>query len=90
MSAVIDWSEAMVGDPRYDLANLFFWRTWLDCMDVQCRHLEEHHRGRLADRDLLVRYQLRIGLQVLEEAVRDGDRRLEAWALRRCREIVGP
>ena len=88
VTAVIDWSEAMIGDPLYDLANLFFWRPWLDCMEVQCRHIETHHPERLANRDLLDCYQLRIGLQVLEEARRDGDEKLVAWSLARCREIA--
>jgi hygromycin-B 4-O-kinase len=88
VTAVIDWSEAMAGDPLYDFANLFFWRSWLDCMEVQCRHIETHHPERLADRDLLDCYQLRIGLQVLDEARRDGDEKLVAWSLARCREIA--
>lgn len=88
ITAVIDWSEAMVGDTLYDLANLFFWRTWLDCMEAPCRHIETHHPHRIADRELLVAYQLRIGLQVLREAERDGDAKLVAWALARCREIA--
>lgn len=88
VTAVIDWSEAMVGDPLYDLANLFFWRSWLDCMEALCRHIETHHLYRLADRDLVDRYQLRIGLQVLDEAMRDGDQRLTAWSLARCRAIA--
>lgn len=49
VTGVIDWSEAVVGDPLYDLANLFFWRPWLDCMEAQCRHFELHHADRLAE-----------------------------------------
>lgn len=88
VTAVIDWSEAMAGDPLYDLANLFFWRSWLDCMEAQCRYMERLHPSRLTNRPLLLRYQLRIGLQVLTEAQRDGDPRLEEWAHNRCRAIA--
>lgn len=83
--AVIDWSEAMAGDPLYDLANLFFWRPWLDCMEVQCGYIERHHPERLTNQPLLLRYQLRIGLQVLAEAERDGDLGFAEWAHQRCR-----
>jgi hygromycin-B 4-O-kinase len=88
VTAVIDWSEAMVGDPLYDIANLFFWRPWLACMEAQCAHVEAHHAHRIADCDLLVAYQLRIGLQVLAEAERDRDDDLAAWALARCRAVA--
>lgn len=40
ITAVIDWSEAMLGDPLYDVANIFFWRTWLACMEEQAAFLE--------------------------------------------------
>ncbi|WP_439897592.1 phosphotransferase, partial [Escherichia coli] len=33
ITGVIDWSEAMYGDPLYDIANILFWRPWLDCME---------------------------------------------------------
>ena len=88
VTAVIDWSEAIVGDPLYDIANLFFWRPWLACMEVQCAYIEMHEAHRVADSDQLVAYQLRIGLQVLAEAERYGDDDLAAWALARCRTIA--
>jgi len=89
ISGLIDWSEAMAGDPLYDVANILFWRTWLDCMEQQARYLEESERHRLADQRSLDCYQLRIGLQVLHGAFQDGDLRLAEWALRRCSAIAG-
>lgn len=84
VTAVIDWSEAMLGDPLYDVANIFFWRTWLACMEEQANFLEldQDHRGWDADR--LVCYQLRIGLQSAHDAATDGDADFVHWALNRC------
>lgn len=88
MTGVIDWSEALIGDPLYDIANLFFWRPWLECMEVQCLYLELHHPNRLIDRERLIRYQVRIGLQIAADAKADGDEKMERWALDRSREIA--
>lgn len=88
VSGVIDWSEAMVGDPLYDLANILFWRPWLDCMEQQARYFERARSERLADRRRLACYQLRIGLGELWSALRSGNRRMAAWALSRCEEIA--
>ncbi|MHA6298068.1 phosphotransferase family protein [Devosia sp. CAU 1758] len=85
---LIDWSEAMIGDPVYDLANLLFWRPWLDCMEQQCRFIEEHESWRLSERDALTCYQLRIGLGVLRDAVLDGDTAMANWSLARCMAIA--
>jgi hygromycin-B 4-O-kinase len=89
ITGVIDWSEAMVGDPLYDVANILFWRTWLDCMEQQCRYFEIHEPQRLADRKRLRCYQLHIGLVTLFEAARDGDRAVVDWAMQRCRDVFG-
>jgi hygromycin-B 4-O-kinase len=83
IAGIIDWSEAMIGDPLYDTANLFFWRTWLVCMDVQCRYMELHTVDRLKDQEKLRRYQVRIGLQVAADARAVGDTKMEMWALDR-------
>lgn len=87
ITGVLDWSEAMVGDSLYDWANLFFWRPWLACMEVQCRFMENNAADRLRDPQKLARYQVRIGLQVAAEARLDGDAGLEKWALDRCKLI---
>src|SRR5699024_2408647 len=43
ITAVIDWSEAMFGDSQYEVANIFFWRPWLACMEQQTRYFERRH-----------------------------------------------
>lgn len=88
VTGVIDWSEATIGDPLYDVANLFFWRPWLECMEAQCRYMEAHCADRLSDRGQLLRYQVRIGLQVAADARADGDGKMEKWALNRSSFVM--
>lgn len=79
ISGVIDWSEAMIGDPLYDLANILFWRSWLTCMEEQAVFFETHQPWRLIDAERLDIYQLRIGLDTLWHAVQDADAALAVW-----------
>jgi len=88
VSGVLDWSEARISDPLYEVANILFWRSWLDCMEQQCRYFEQREPWRLAERDTLGCYQLRIGLETLHEAFADGDARLIDWAILRCSTIA--
>ncbi|EGX7104135.1 phosphotransferase, partial [Salmonella enterica] len=60
ITAVIDWSEAMFGDSQYEVANIFFWRPWLACMEQQTRYFERRH-PELAGSPRLRAYMLRIG-----------------------------
>lgn len=89
VSGIIDWSEALVGDGLYDVANILFWRPWLECMEQQARHIEKTRPDWLADRQRLLCYQLRIGLQQLDEAAREDDAAMVQWIGARCREIAG-
>ena len=88
VSGVLDWSEARIGDPLYDVANILFWRSWLDCMEQQSRYFEQQESWRLVERDALGCYQLRIGLMTLHEAFAEGNSRLIAWTMRRCATIA--
>ena len=88
ISGVLDWSEARIGDPLYDVANILFWRSWLDCMEQQCRYFEQLEPWRLAEREILTCYQLRIGLETLHEAFTAGDAQLTDWAMQRCSAIA--
>lgn len=88
VTGLIDWSEAMIGDPLYDLANILFWRHWLDCMEEQCRYFEAEEPERLANRPVLTCYQLRIGVAVLHEALAAADQTMIDWSLKRCAEIL--
>ncbi len=88
ITGVIDWSEAMIGDPLYDVANVFFWRTWLDCMDLLSGFLTDTVAfTQNAGRRLLC-YQLHIGLrEVYDSTVRE-DSFMNSWAIARLGEIL--
>jgi hygromycin-B 4-O-kinase len=88
ITGVIDWSEAMLGDPLYDVANIFFWRSWLACMEAQALYFETRADPRLDETEKLTCYQLRIGLQALYDAATDGDTAFVGWVLDRCRAIA--
>jgi hygromycin-B 4-O-kinase len=88
ITGVIDWSEASIGDPLYDVANIFFWSTWLDCMQQQARYFETQLADLPELRERLLCYQLRIGLaEIYQNAI---ERRTDAlaWATSRCRELI--
>jgi hygromycin-B 4-O-kinase len=88
VTAVIDWSEALLGDPLYDVANILFWRSWLDCMEQQARYFEAQRPELLHDADRLRCYQLRIGVEEIYQSAIAGDARLVPWAMARCDQIA--
>lgn len=88
VTAVIDWSDAMRGDPLYDVANIFFWRTWLACMAEQARFFERSEKYPDWDTDSLLCYQIRIGLQSAHDAATYGDVDFVDWALTRCESLA--
>ncbi|SKA36256.1 hygromycin-B 4-O-kinase [Chitinophaga eiseniae] len=85
ITGVIDWSEAMAGDSLYDMANIFFWRTWLNCMEQQARYFEAQG----IDKTRLAAYQLRIGLEEVYQTAVTGDMDDMDWALVRCEHLAG-
>jgi hygromycin-B 4-O-kinase len=87
ITGVIDWSEAMIGDPLYDVANILFWRSWLPCMEQQASFFEAHRADHLRQTERLRCYQLRIGLQEIYENALHGTAENIAWALHRCEEL---
>lgn len=88
ITGVIDWSEALFGDPLYDVANIFFWRPWLACMEAQARFFETHRSDLSANARTLRCYQLRIGLQQVFECALAGDMADLRWAMARCDEVA--
>jgi hygromycin-B 4-O-kinase len=88
ITGVIDWSEASIGDPLYDVANIFFWSTWLDCMQQQARYFETHLAGFPNLGGRLLCYQLRIGLAEIYQNAIEGNMRGLAWATSRCRDLI--
>lgn len=88
ITGVIDWSEAMYGDPLYDIANVLFWRSWLNCMEIQARYFDQVNPDDAGVRQRLRCYQLRIGLDEIHLAALRSKKRLLKWALHRCDEIM--
>jgi hygromycin-B 4-O-kinase len=88
VTGVLDWEQAMVGDPLYDVANVRFWATYLPCMDVQAAHFDHALAGLPGYEDRVRCYALRIGIEEAREARRDGDDELAGWAVDRCREVI--
>jgi hygromycin-B 4-O-kinase len=88
ITGVIDWSEAMFGDQLYDIANIFFWRTWLDCMEQPAAYFERNLPLDEAQREHLLCYQLRIGLNEIRQNLTDNDRTMANWALSRCQQLI--
>lgn len=87
ITGVIDWSEALFGDPLYDIANIFFWRPWLDCMESQANFFEKEQPDRLEQRQRLRCYQVRIGLELIFQAASEKDDKMVRWATSRCQEL---
>jgi hygromycin-B 4-O-kinase len=87
ITGIIDWSEAMFGDPLYDLANVFFWRTWLLCMEELAAFWEDRLPFGAKTRERLLCYQLHIGLRELYGRARSGDLSGALWAAERTRDI---
>jgi hygromycin-B 4-O-kinase len=88
ITAVIDWSEALVGDPLYDVANTFFWRPWLRCMELQARYFENLIADEARWRERMLCYQLRIGLDEIYENAVEGHAGNVDWTLSRCLQIA--
>jgi hygromycin-B 4-O-kinase len=88
ITGVVDWSEASIGDPLYDLANIFFWRTWLDCMERQACYFEMHPSPTSNLSARLLCYQLRIGLAEVYESAIESKMEVATWALARCRVLI--
>ena len=89
ITGVIDWSEAMIGDPLYDVANIFFWRTWLPCMERQAQYFEAHPFKVPNWEERILCYQLRIGLSEIFGNSTEHPSETAIWALGRCEQIVG-
>ena len=85
ITGVIDWSEAMFGDSLYDIANFFFWRSWLTCMELQARHFEQTLAMSADVWQRLRCYALPIGVVEFQQAAPVS---LATWTMRRCDEVL--
>lgn len=88
ITGVIDWSEAMSGDPLFDLANILFWRSWLSCMEVQASYFQQEKPPGPATAETLRIYSLRIALDTLWHAEQDKEADLADWTRSRLKELL--
>jgi hygromycin-B 4-O-kinase len=65
VTGVLDWANAMYGDPLYDVAQVLFWAPWLDCMRIQAAHFRTVLPADPGTRARLLCYQLHIALHEL-------------------------
>lgn len=88
VTAVLDWDCAQYGDPLFDVATAYFWRTWLACMDAFAQYCEHHLHTLPCYRARITCYQLWIGLREIYENLVCGDAAMLAWLQRRSLAIV--
>lgn len=88
ITGVLDWSEALFGDPLYDVANILFWRTTLDCMEHQARFICRRLATGMRPSERLRCYQLRIGLEEIYRSAICGAPEKASWATLRCYETA--
>ena len=88
ITAVIDWDNALYGDPLYDVAGAYFWSTWLMCMEKSARYWDTTLASLPSYRDRIQCYQLNVGLREIYDNACDGDVEMLAWLHVRCRELL--
>ncbi|MEO8931858.1 MAG: phosphotransferase [Lacisediminihabitans sp.] len=63
MSGIIDWGNAVAGDPLYDIAHLTFWAPWHPgCPEIELRHSAAEVLGDAEFDQRVYAYELHISL----------------------------
>lgn len=88
ITAILDWENALYGDPLFDVAIAYFWRTWLMCMEKSAAYWESRLSSTENYQQRMRCYQLRIGLHEIYDNALDGDTEMLAWLQNRCRQIL--
>ena len=88
ITATIDWDCASYGDPLFDIAIAYFWRTWLMCMEKTASYWEDALSSAPNYFERIMCYQLHIGLKEIYENALDGSENTLAWCQKRCRRIL--
>lgn len=86
VTGVIDWDRALVGDPAYDAANLFFWDEARLAPVRTAFALSHADDG--AWRRRLLGYQLRLAVEEIHDVVTLGAPVDLLWLLARLRELL--
>jgi hygromycin-B 4-O-kinase len=88
ITAVLDWECALYGDPLFDIAGAYFWRTWLRCMERAAAYWENVLGAMPQYRERLTCYQLCIGLWEIYTNAVDNNAAMVDWLQRRCRSLL--
>jgi hygromycin-B 4-O-kinase len=90
---VLDWANAMFGDPLYDAATVLFWAPWLDCMRIQAAHFQAAHFQEALPADAqtgarLLCYQLHIALGAIAAHATQEPGHITAWLINRAQTLL--
>jgi hygromycin-B 4-O-kinase len=88
VTAVIDWDNAMYGDPLYDIATTHFWAPWLRCMQIADDYWQKELAEPPAFRERVQCYALHLGLIEFVGHSVPGQARMLAWLESRCRGLL--
>jgi hygromycin-B 4-O-kinase len=88
ITAVLDWGDMLYGDPLYDVATAYFWRTQERSMDLQAAYFEERLSGLPNYHQRITCYQLRAALDEIYDNVLDHRRDTLDWVIGRSSEIL--
>lgn len=84
---VIDWDMASYGDPLYEIANTYFWSTWLLCMKRSYVYFEKKYGNIQNYRELIKCYCIRIALiEIYENALMENEE-MTIWLQDRITKI---
>lgn len=87
ITGVIDWENALYGDPLHDIAGIYFWAPWLDCMQIQANYFESQNLTSKPHRSRILCYQLKYGLEEIYGSAVSQDTNFLNWAIRRTLQI---
>jgi hygromycin-B 4-O-kinase len=88
VTGVLDWDNAIYGDPLLDIAGAYFWRTWLICTEKSAEYWDEHLAATPNYRERIRCYQLRAALHELYDNTMDGDAETLDWLQHRSEQIL--
>ena len=84
---VIDWDMASYGDPLYEIANTYFWSTWLLCMKRSYAYFEKEYGNIKNYQELIKCYCIRIALIEIYENALIGNEEMTIWLQDRISKI---
>mgnify|MGYP004580981515 FL=1 len=78
---------ASYGDPLYEIANTYFWSTWLLCMKRSYAYFEKEYGNIKNYQELIKCYCIRIALIEIYENALIGNEEMTIWLQDRISKI---